>query len=160
LGDCPQVSANGLQPSSTHSGKPSPRFVRLSGGDADARNEEIDEQFGRAAADIVLACTDSTEPKPPWRQRKEDYLAHLPSVSPDALLVSVADKVHNSRSILMDLHSGGVAMFERFTGGMDGTLWYYRSLVSTYRSIEGFDSRLIDELDRNVTAIGSLAEPG
>ena len=51
-------------------------------------------------------------------------------------------------------------MFERFTGGMDGTLWYYRSLVSTYRSIEGFDSRLIDELDRTAGTIGSLAEPG
>jgi hypothetical protein len=54
---------------------------------------------------------------------------------------------------MMDLRSGGVAMFERFTSGMDGTLWYYRSLVGTYRSIEGFDSRLIDELDRTAWLI-------
>ena len=88
---------------------------------------DIRERFGDAVADIVLACTDSTEePKPPWRPRKEAYLAHLPAVSPDALIVSVADKVHNAHSILMDLRSGGIAMFERFTGGMDGTLWYYR----------------------------------
>ena len=129
--------------------------------DTDATYEEIRDVFNKDVADIVLACTDSTmESKPPWRERKEAYLAHLPCVSPDALLVSVADKVHNARSILMDLRSGGVAMFERFTAGMDGTLWYYRSRVGTYRSIEGFDSRLIDELDRTVAAIGSLAEPG
>jgi (p)ppGpp synthase/HD superfamily hydrolase len=129
--------------------------------DTDATYEDISDPFGEAVADIVLACTDTTkDPKPPWRQRKETYLADLPSVSHDALLVSVADKVHNARSILMDLRSGGVAMFERFTAGMDGTPWYYRSLISTYRSIEGFDSCLIDELDRTVAAIGSLAEPG
>jgi GTP pyrophosphokinase len=127
--------------------------------DTPATYEDICERFGAAVADIVKACTySSAEPKPPWRPRKEAYLADLPSASPDALLVSVADKVHNARSILMDLRSGGVGMFERFTGGREGTLWYYRSLVSTYRSIEGFDSRLIDELDRTVAAIGSLAE--
>lgn len=66
--------------------------------------------------------------------------ALLPQVPPDALLVSVADKVHNARSILMDLRSEGVAMFERFTGWRDGTLWYYRLLVDVYRSIPGFDA--------------------
>ncbi len=118
----------------------------------------IRERFGDAVADIVLACTDSTEdPKPPWRARKEAYVAHLPEAPADALLVSVADKVHNGRSILMDLRSDGVKMFERFTGERDGTLWYYRTLVGTYRGIEGFDSRLIDELDRVVTEIEAIA---
>lgn len=122
------------------------------------RLDEIRDRFGSGVADIVEACTDSSEePKPAWRPRKEAYLAHLPSVPSEALLVSVADKVHNARSILMDLRSGGVGMFERFTGGRDGTLWYYRSLVGIYRSIDGFDSRLIDELDRTVTQIEALA---
>jgi GTP pyrophosphokinase len=129
--------------------------------DTPATYQDICDRFDSAVAGIVLACSDSSEhPKPPRRQRKEAYLAHLASVPPDALLVSIADKVHNARSILMDLRSGGVAIFERFTGGVDGTLWYYRSLVSIYRSIEGFDSRLIDELERTVGSIGSLAEPG
>ncbi len=122
------------------------------------RLEEIRARFGRGVADIVEACTDTTqEPKPPWRRRKEEYLARLPSAPPDALLVSVADKVHNARSILTDLRTGGVGVFERFTGGRDGTLWYYRTLVGIYRSLEGFDSRLIDELDRTVTQIEALA---
>jgi GTP pyrophosphokinase len=122
------------------------------------RLEEIRARFGDDVADIVLACTDSTEdPKPPWRVRKEAYVAHLPVARPDALLVSVADKVHNARSILLDLRSDGVGMFDRFTGGREGTLWYYRTLVGTYRGIEGFRSRLIDELDRVVTEIERIA---
>jgi hypothetical protein len=48
-------------------------------------------------------------------------------------------------------------MFDRFTGGREGTLWYYRTLVGTYRGIEGFRSRLIDELDRVVTEIERIA---
>jgi (p)ppGpp synthase/HD superfamily hydrolase len=59
--------------------------------------------FGETVAEIVLACSDSvTEEKPPWRERKEAYLSHLSEAEPEALLVSLADKVHNARAILMD----------------------------------------------------------
>jgi (p)ppGpp synthase/HD superfamily hydrolase len=125
------------------------------------RLEDIRTRFGDEVAEIVLACTDSTEePKPPWRARKESYLAHLPVAPPAALPVSLADKLHNARSILIDLRSIGIAVFDRFTGGMDGALWYFRTLVSTFRSIDGFDSRLVDELDRTVAEIETLARPG
>ena len=127
--------------------------------DTETTPAEIRNVFGQAVGDIVEACTDSAKtPRPPWRSRKESYLAHLPQVPPDALLVSVADKVHNARSILMDLRSGGLEMYERFTGGRDGTLWYYGSLVAAYRSIDGFHPRLLEELDRTVRAIRSLTE--
>jgi (p)ppGpp synthase/HD superfamily hydrolase len=122
---------------------------------------EIRARFGDHVGDIVEACTDSFEqPKPPWRERKEAYLAHLPEAPRDALLVSVADKVHNARSILIDLRSEGPAVFERFKAGRDGVLWYYRTLVTTYRTI-GYDARLVDLLDRTVTEIERLAgDPG
>ena len=121
------------------------------------RLEEIRERFGDDVAAIVAACTDSDEdPKPPWRPRKEAYIARLPDEPPEALLVCVADKLYNTRSILMDLREYGPRVFDAFAGRRDGTLWYYRTLVSTYRSI-GFDSRLVDELDRTVTQIEALA---
>jgi (p)ppGpp synthase/HD superfamily hydrolase len=122
------------------------------------RLDEIRERFGESVAAIVDACTDAyEEPKPPWRPRKEAYIARLASEPLDALLVSVADKVHNARAILMDLREHGPNFFDVFTGGRDGTLWYYRTLVTTYRSIDGFNSRLVDELARTVTQIEALA---
>lgn len=127
--------------------------------DTETTVDEIGERYGATVATIVEACTDSFEdPKPPWRERKDAYLAHLPKAPEEALLVSVADKVHNGRAILLDVRTDGVASLDRFSGGRDGVLWYYRTLVSTYRSIAGFDARLVDELDRVVTDLEALAQ--
>lgn len=94
----------------------------------------IRARFGANVARIVADCTDAdTDPKPPWRARKEAYiasLAHKPSAS---LLVSLADKTHNAGAIVTDLDRHGAAVWDRFTGGRDGSLWYYAQLVAAFR---------------------------
>ncbi len=93
----------------------------------------IAERFGSRVVRIVRACTDAdTLPKPPWRERKKAYVAHLESVGSDALLVSACDKLHNVRAICTDLRNYGLAVYARFTGEQDGTLWYYRTLSETF----------------------------
>ena len=53
------------------------------------RLEEIRARYGDAVAAIVWGCTDAdTIPKPPWRARKEAYVAHLADASPGVRLVS------------------------------------------------------------------------
>jgi GTP pyrophosphokinase len=85
--------------------------------------EAIRRKFGDRVARIVEGCTDSfTTPKPPWRQRKEDYLARLRTALPDVRLVSAADKLNNAREILRDYRTEGEAVWARFNGGKDGTL--------------------------------------
>jgi GTP pyrophosphokinase len=72
-------------------------------GGALALRAEIREQFGAGVLDIVESCTDADAiPKPPWRERKEQYLAHLAEASDAARLVACADKLHNARCILAD----------------------------------------------------------
>ncbi len=116
----------------------------------------IAEKFGPRVARIVRACTDAdTTPKPPWRARKEAYIAHLEGADTDALLVSAADKLHNARTILTDLRTHGLAVFDRFTGRQDGTIWYYQALA------EVFERRIPDaltaDLAETVSAIRLLA---
>jgi len=95
--------------------------------------EEIKIRYGERVAEIVIGCTDTlTTPKPAWRDRKETYLRHLKTASPDVVLVSLADKIHNARSILMDLQQHGSVTWKRFNGGRDGTLWYYKELVDIF----------------------------
>jgi GTP pyrophosphokinase len=95
---------------------------------------EIRERFGEAVARIVEECTDTFDhPKPPWRPRKERYLRHLESASPDTILVSLADKTHNLRTILRDHRAVGESLWKRFAGGKEGTRWYYESLLEAYR---------------------------
>lgn len=94
---------------------------------------QIQSRFGGEVLAIVQACSDTEEdPKPPWRARKEAYLAHLVEAAPEAphLLVSLADKVHNASSIVQDYRVIGDKIWERFNpaAGREGTLWYYRSL--------------------------------
>ncbi len=122
-------------------------------------------RFGSGVAAIVLACSDTTEtPKPPWCERKKAYVAHIATASPSARLVSAADKLHNARSILADFDALEAEDWKRFTGGRDGTLWYYRALVDAFRAADepGEPSRvrlgsLIDELDRVVAAVEERA---
>jgi len=94
-------------------------------------------------------------PKPPWRARKEAFLACLPQASPSVRLVSTADKLHNARTILADLRMMGDAVWDRFQGGKEGTLWYYRSLVHILPG--GGSDPLAEELDRVVSEIERMA---
>jgi len=121
-----------------------------------ATREQIRRHFGDKVAEIVNGCTDSdTVPKPPWRARKEAYIAHLHTASPSVRLVSAADKLHNARAILRDYRTLGEALWERFAGGRDGTLWYYRALVESFR--QSGTTPLVEELDRVVTELERLA---
>jgi len=120
------------------------------------RLEDIRSRFGDEAAKIVAGCTDTyEEPKPAWRPRKEDYVARMASAPASVRLVSSADKLHNARSILADLRAVGDDLWDRFTGGKEGTLWYYRALVETYKAA-GANS-LVEELERVVRETETLA---
>ncbi|HEY2714017.1 MAG TPA: HD domain-containing protein [Chthoniobacterales bacterium] len=120
------------------------------------RQREIEEQFGAQVGEIVAGCTDSDKtPKPPWRERKERYIAHLKTASTATRLVSASDKLHNARAIVHNLREGE-SVWDRFKAGKEGSLWYYRSLVTAFR--EHGRSALVDELDRVVSEMEQLAE--
>jgi (p)ppGpp synthase/HD superfamily hydrolase len=107
---------------------------------------EIREQFGDEIAAIVGECSDTFEtPKPPWRERKENYVNHLPEASDSALLVSLADKLHNARAILRDYREVGDQLWQRFSvQDPQLHLWYYRSLLDVYA--QRVDNWMVDEL--------------
>jgi hypothetical protein len=101
-------------------------------------------------AAIVAACSDTdVTPKPPWRQRKQAYIAHLrdPELPAGTLRVSLADKLHNARAILFDLHAGH-DVFVRFNAGRDDQHWYYDALATTFGELT--DSPMAKELRRVV----------
>lgn len=127
-------------------------------GGSDGLKAEIAHRFGTNVRTIVEACTDAEVlPKPPWRARKEAYVAHVRAATADAVLVSAADKLHNARAILRDLRQHGGALWSRFSGGKEGTLWYYRALVAAFRANPATPTALVDELDRVVSEIEQIA---
>jgi len=124
-----------------------------------ALRADLLEHFGPEVLEIVEGCTDAeTLPKPPWQERKEAYLAHLATASPSIRLVSCCDKLHNARAIVADQRVMGDALFERFTAGKVGTLWYYASLAAEFE--KGVSPAPAAELRRTVTAMQKLAGQG
>lgn len=98
-----------------------------------ARLNDIRNRYGERVAEIVNHFTDTDiEPKPPWRARKEAYIESLSHKPAASLLVSLADKTHNAGAIVADLAAHGSVVWERFTGGRDGSLWYYETLADRF----------------------------
>lgn len=123
----------------------------------DATRQEIRHRFGEVVVEIVNGCSDTDRsPKPPWRDRKEAYIAHLHAATPSILLVSAADKLHNVRSILNDYRVVGEELWQRFKAGKQGTLWYYRSLLEIYKVY--YPTALTAELERTMRELEAVVD--
>lgn len=115
------------------------------------RLKDIAVRFGTRVAGIVEECSDSlAEPKEPWLERKRRYLANLEHASPAAVRISLADKLHNLRSLLRDFRAIGEEVWERFDPDSD-QLAYYRRLVEVLARRTA--SPLVDELDRTLVVL-------
>jgi (p)ppGpp synthase/HD superfamily hydrolase len=118
-----------------------------------ARLQDIRARYGDAVAEIVDECTDSYgEPRPPWRHRKERYLAGLERGSPGALLVSLADKVDNVRTMLRGLRIEGQGWWSRSGKRPGDARWYYAALATQFGRL--LPGPLADELTRLVAELG------
>jgi len=117
------------------------------------RREDLRARFGDDVVRLVDACSDHEgEPKPPWRERKTAFLAHLASeTDAGARLVVACDKLHNARAVLADYERHGAALWARFNGGREGTIWYYRALAGEL--VRGGPADLGAELSRVVDAL-------
>jgi (p)ppGpp synthase/HD superfamily hydrolase len=128
--------------------------------------ERIRKAFGSHVLELVEACSDGTAEgkataetpeakRADWKRRKDTYLARLRTENDEVLLVSACDKLHNARSIVADLQAIGPVVFERFTAGREGTLWYYSEIALILRergsSIASEVSVAVNEMMRHAT---------
>lgn len=118
--------------------------------------DEIADRYSDKVARIVLACSDAVEhPKPPWRERKAAYIAHLREQPDDVRRVSLADKLHNARSIVADWRVIGDEVWTKFSAGRDEQVWYYTSLLEVFS--ERPPSPLVTELAEAVHQLREAA---
>jgi GTP pyrophosphokinase len=128
------------------------------------RLADIRERYGHVVADIVDECTDSYgDPKPPWRRRKEAYIASLDSASEGALLVSLADKLDNTRSMIRGYRIRGAEQWSRTGKTAEDVHWYYGTLARRFCELR--PGPLADELTRTVAELdrvldGEIADDG
>ena len=98
---------------------------------------EIRRRFGERVARIVQGCSDSVlntgQERAAWKTRKSAYIASIKEKSADVVLVCLADKIHNARSVLSNYKMVGNSAWHRFKNDKEGTLWYYRSMVEAFK---------------------------
>lgn len=123
------------------------------------RLDDIRRRYGQAVAGIVDECTDSCgEPKPPWRRRKEDYVRSLDDASAGGLVVSLADKLDNVRSMIRGYRIRGAEQWGRTGKTPEGVRWYYGTLASRLGELR--PGPLADEFARTVAELERLIDDG
>jgi len=126
------------------------------------RLDDIRQRFGDTVAEIVDGCTDTYDiPKPPWLDRKREFIARASKLTAPIILVCAADKLNNVRAILKDFRAGGDSVWERFNGPKHGVLGYYISMTRAFRENPAHKLRripeLVDELGRTISKLTDLA---
>jgi guanosine-3',5'-bis(diphosphate) 3'-pyrophosphohydrolase len=110
--------------------------------DTEATLDQVRSAFGAEVAEIVRHCSevklDAQGRKRPWIDRKRDHLDALATAPLSALAVVLADKLHNLRSIQLDLQEGR-PVWSQFHADREQVLWYYRSAIE---QLGGNDPRL------------------
>lgn len=126
-------------------------------GGLDRLRQTIQTVFGEKVLTLIEACTDAdTIPKPPWKERKVTYIKHLETVPEEALLISVADKLHNARCILADYRVLGELLWSRFQGSRADIVWYYTSLLKLYKARNAATPSLLSQLEEVVQTLAML----
>ncbi len=94
--------------------------------------DELEALCGARVTAIVIGCSEPDKAAP-WEERKRHTISHLRSAPAEVLTVSLADKLHNLRTIVADRASLGAAVWERFKRGKSQQAWYYRSLAAVFQ---------------------------
>lgn len=89
-------------------------------------------QFPEGVVELVTHLTerkyDETGCKRPWEDRKREHLAHIGTAPLTARAITLADKLHNLRTMAYDIDQGQ-ELSTRFNASFDRLVWYYEAMI-------------------------------
>jgi hypothetical protein len=126
----------------------------------------VDRIAAEHVASMVQATTDGRpgDKRDPadWRRRKHAYLEGLTEkpMNEPALLVSLADKVHNAEATLV-LVRGGISANDlygkpEFNAKAPDQKWYYTALAAVFREKLGETKTALPLIERLERAVGTI----
>lgn len=117
--------------------------------------EELSEHFGEEITKLVEAASEPSKSWP-WKERKRHTIHALQNASLEEIQIIVADKLHNLRSIRVDIELQGESVWDRFNRGKRDQHWYYSSIVKALIPRKK-EFKLIGKLEKEVKAVfGSM----
>ena len=137
------------------------------------RHEQLRDALGEEVCEIVDGVTeqkyDTRGNVRPWRARKEDYIEQLRTGRPEAMAISLADKLHNLWTMNQGLASGEDIFSHgpnrrSLNAGPEQQLWFHRAVLTV--SAEHEEPRLdpirhrlrreVEQFEVHVKRIGSV----
>lgn len=117
----------------------------------------IEKQFGNIVAHIVDGCSDSDIiPKPPWKERKLNYINHLRTTDEGTMIVAASDKLYNAEDCIRTYAIIGEGLWDLFNPPREETKWYYQSLAEVFSSRKEEFPRLAPLFDETIRIINQL----
>jgi len=108
--------------------------------------DEIKRTFGWDIADLVEAASEPGKTDT-WENRKNHTIGMLKTLSGEAAILVLADKLDNIRAIREDYERHGESLWRRFNRPRDQQKWYYENLAGA------FSDSLTDERSHNILDI-------
>ena len=94
--------------------------------------DELQETFGKEIADLVNSVSEPNKSDLIWENRKAHTIKHLKTASEQLLIISLADKLDNIRSIREDHERIGDKLWKRFNRPKEKQKWYYEALADIF----------------------------
>lgn len=113
--------------------------------------EKLVEDCGERVAKIVSHVTEPLDPNKseidqlPWLTRKESYLKKLKEGGVESAMVSAADKIHNTSSLLTVIEDERETHLSRFKSSLKNRVWFHEQVLDIVKEKLGIDNKLTNE---------------
>jgi (p)ppGpp synthase/HD superfamily hydrolase len=119
--------------------------------------ERLSETFGSRVTDIVLGVTEfhklHKEKSPSWKEEKDAYLANLRDAADESVLVSLADKIQNTRGYIELLNTEDKDTFSFFRSNHAARVWFHKEVLALGEERLGDDHLLVEELREEIVEL-------
>ncbi|HWO97621.1 MAG TPA: HD domain-containing protein [Bacillus sp. (in: firmicutes)] len=95
--------------------------------DTDTELDDIRREFGERVAKLVLSASEPDKTLT-WEERKTHTIESLKQAGEDTVIITLADKIHNLRTLLLDWQQNGDKVWEKFNRGKEKQKWYHESV--------------------------------
>jgi len=100
--------------------------------DTDVTEEYLRQELGDEVANIVVAV--SEDKSLPWKERKKRYIETVSNAGDSVKAVSIADKIHNAKSVLLSHAVMGEEVWNKFNRGKEEKLWFENAMLEMLKA--------------------------
>lgn len=101
----------------------------------DYSEKDFQKEFGEKVFKMVMDVSEDTVlkkekgAKESWHIRKEKYLEHLRNCDEDSLMISCADKIHNTMSLIDAFKEQGDKILKFFDSSLAEKNWFHEEVL-------------------------------